>query len=207
MINFKPTFFTSDWHIGHEAAIRFDERPFQSLYQMHNTLIARYNATVPINGVCYFLGDVGNKHEDVRKVISSLNGTKVLVLGNHDGKMTSMYNCGFDVVVYSASIYIGDDKVNMTHCPYIGIKREDTSKMKDPTENWHGENREKHRRHAMMDDGGFLLHGHIHSRKDKEQSKKILGRQFDVGVTANNYTPVSISSIESWITLYKKENA
>lgn len=204
-MNFKPTFFTSDWHIGHEKAIEYDKRPFRDLNHMHETLITRYNATVPESGICYFLGDMGNKTEDIRKVISRLNGIKVLVLGNHDKGMTTMYNCGFDVVIYSASIYIGDHRVTMSHCPLMGVWREDTSDIKKSVgENWHGESREKHQRSSLKDEGQFHLHGHIHSRKDKNKSTKILDRQFDVGVPANNYTPVSISQIESWVMTYKK---
>lgn len=206
MNNSKPTFYTSDWHIGHENALKFDARPFRDLNHMHETLIARYNATVPQNGICYFLGDMGNRSEDIRKVITRLNGTKVLILGNHDKGMTSMYNCGFDVVLYGAFFYVGTNRVTMTHCPLLGVYREDTSGMKSAAaqENWHGETREAHKRCAIPDEGQFHLHGHIHSRKDRAQSQKILGRQFDVGVPANNYTPVSLSQIESWIANYGK---
>ena len=147
-MNIKPTFFTSDWHIGHEKSLQFDERPFSNLDEMHKSLIARYNATVPDSGICYFIGDVGNKTEDIRKVVSQLKGTKVLISGNHDHGVTTMYNCGFDVVIYSATIYIGDNRITMSHCPLLGIPREDTSGMRGskPGDNWHGESREKHRR-------------------------------------------------------------
>jgi calcineurin-like phosphoesterase family protein len=198
----KPTFFTSDWHLGHEKSLEYDKRPFRDLNHMHESLVTRFNSTVPQNGITYFLGDMGNRPEDMRKVITRLNGIKVLILGNHDKGMVTMYNCGFDVVVYSASFYIGDHLVTMSHCPLLGIRREDTSKMKNPDENWHGESRDKHRRSSLKDEGQFHLHGHIHSRKDKPQSVKILGKQFDVGVTANNYTPVSMSQIESWVMTY-----
>jgi calcineurin-like phosphoesterase family protein len=205
-MNSKPTFFTSDWHIGHAKAIQYDQRPFKDLEEMHYKLILRYNATVPHNGICYFLGDMGNSTRDMKPVIEQLNGTKVLILGNHDKGMTTMYNVGFDVVLYSASIFIGDQRVTMSHCPLLGVKREDTSGMKGSTlENWHGESRPKHQMSSIKDEGQFHLHGHIHSRKDKPQSKKILGRQFDVGVTANNYQPVSLPEIESWISLTLKE--
>lgn len=204
-MNIKPTFLTSDWHIGHEKALEYDLRPFQDLNHMHESLIARYNSTVPHSGICYFLGDMGNKTEDIRKVIARLNGTKVLILGNHDKGITTMYNCGFDVVLYSASLYIGDHRITMSHCPLMGVFREDTTNMRSSqTDNWHGESRPKHRRHSLTDEGQFHLHGHIHSRKDKPQSQKILDRQFDVGVTANNYTPVSLSQIESWVMTYGK---
>jgi calcineurin-like phosphoesterase family protein len=208
----KPIFFTSDWHLGHDKALEYDKRPFRNMDHMCESLITRFNATVPENGITYFLGDMGNKPEDIRKVINRLNGTKVLILGNHDHGMGTMYNCGFDVVVWGAYIYIGDVKVTITHCPLIGVWREDTSQMKSGiklaekgiVENWHGESRPKHFRHAIKDEGQYHLHGHIHSRKDKPLSQKILGRQYDVGVTANDYRPVSLSEITSWVM--KSEN-
>ena len=202
-MNKKPTFFTSDWHIGHENVLKFDERPFNNLEEMHQTLIIRYNSTVPDNGICYFLGDMGNKSEEIKKVINQLKGTKVMILGNHDGGVTTMYNCGFDVVIYSAHLFVGDKKLTMSHCPLPGIKREDTSQMPNSNnENWHGENRPKHKMSTVFNEGQFHLHGHIHSRKEKSQSKRILDKQFDVGVPANKYTPVSLSEIESWIAKY-----
>lgn len=199
MSNIKPIFFTSDWHLGHENALKFDERPFNGLSHMNEVLITRFNATVPTYGVCYFIGDMGNRTEDIRKVITRLNGIKVLILGNHDHGINTMYGCGFDVVLDKAVMSIAKQQVSISHCPKIGVYREDTKAMKNASENWHGESRDKHRRFAVPEYGQFHLHGHIHSRKDKPQSVKILGRQFDVGVTANNYTPVSISQIESWI--------
>lgn len=202
ILNIKPTFFSSDWHCGHENVLKHDERPFKDIDHMHETLITRYNAAVPHNGICYFLGDMGNRPDDIRKVITRLNGTKVLILGNHDKGMTSMYNIGFDVVINSASIYIGSNKVTMSHCPLLGLFREDTSQMKRSGELWHGET--KNQRFSLKDEGQFHLHGHIHSRKDKKISQKILDRQYDVGVTANGYIPVSISTIESWIANYNK---
>lgn len=205
MMNTKPIFFTSDWHIGHEKSLEFDERPFSNLEEMHRSLVTRYNSTVPTDGVCYFLGDMGNKPDDIRKVINQLNGTKVLILGNHDRGMTTMYNCGFDVVLYSASLFLGEHRITMSHCPLKGVWREDTSKMKHGLiENWHGETRDKFNKHTLTDDSQFHLHGHVHSRKNKQESQKILDKQYDVGVTANNYIPVSFSQIESWIMTYEK---
>lgn len=209
MSNIKPVFFTSDWHLGHENALKFDERPFKDLNDMHETLIRRYNATVPTYGVCYFVGDMGNKTEDIRKVINRLNGIKILILGNHDHGVNTMYNCGFDVVLYNATLYIAKERVTISHCPLVGLFREDTSQMKSASknENWHGESRAKHLQFAMKNEGQFHLHGHIHSRENKSQSKKILGRQYDIGCVANKYTPVSTSTIESWImkTLQKEK--
>ena len=200
----RKVFFTSDWHVGHAKSIEFDKRPFKDVDHMHRVLINNYNATVPEDGICYFLGDIGiSKHETVKKVVNELNGTKVCILGNHDGGVNSLYRAGFDVVMYGGRLIIDSQEVTMTHCPLLGLYREDISGMKgaQENENWHGENREKHRRFTIPDRGQFHLHGHIHSPNDG-RSKKILDKQYDVGVVANDYRPVSISVIESWIAKY-----
>jgi len=201
----KPIFFTSDWHIGHQNSLNFDNRPFRDLEHMHKSLIKRYNSVVPKDGICYFLGDVGLCSGDIiSNTIHQLNGTKILILGNHDKGINAMYSYGFDVVLYSASVYIAKERVTMTHCPLRGLYREDTKGMHntDGTENWHGEKR--HEKFSITNEGQFHLHGHIHS-PNQGKSTKILGRQYDVGLPANNYTPVSLGTIESWITKTKRE--
>src|SRR3954468_9438029 len=103
-------FFTSDWHIDHDKALEYDQRPFKDMSHMCESLIARYNATVPPDGVGFFLGDMGNKPAGIKRVIERLNGKKILLLGNHDAGMGTMYNCGFDVVLWSASLFIGEQR-------------------------------------------------------------------------------------------------
>lgn len=200
----KNSFFTADWHIGHENAIKFDQRPFKSVDHMHRVLINNYNSTVGSNDICYFLGDIGcGKGDTVKKVMSQLNGTKILIIGNHDKKGRQFWmSCGFAVVLNSAAIHINKDLVTMTHCPLRGIWREDVTNMRGatPGDNWHGES--KHNRFSIPDYGQFHLHGHIHSGPHRDDKKTILGKQFDVGVVANKYTPVSISRIESWVAKY-----
>ena len=103
----KQTFFTSDWHIGHQNSIVFDQRPFRDLDHMHTVLINNYNASVPKDGVCYFLGDMGLSSSGlIKSIIDQLNGTKVLIVGNHDKGYQAMYDNGFDVVMHSSVLYI-----------------------------------------------------------------------------------------------------
>ena len=202
----KKLYFTSDWHVGHKNCLIFDQRPFQGLEEMHKKLISNFNYYVPKHGVTYFLGDMGLcSHGLLNSIITQLNGIKILVRGNHDGKMDSMYNAGFDVVVEKAQITIGKDIVTMTHCPLKGVFREDTTGMRgaDGIENWHGE--KKHgNKYSIEDFGQFHLHGHIHSRKDRGLITD--GRQMDVGVPAWNYKPVSLSDVQRWISKYKEKN-
>jgi len=206
-MNRRNVFFTSDWHVGHQNILAFDNRPFKDLDHMHRVLINNYNSTVCPEDVCYFVGDMGLcNSETLGKVISELNGTKVLVLGNHDKGVNAMYAMGFDVVVNGLSLHIAKQRVTVSHCPLYGVYRENVVGMRGgrDEENWHGESRDKHRKYTVTDEGQFHLHGHIHS-PNGGKSTKILDKQYDVGVPANNYRPISMSSLESWIAKY--ENA
>lgn len=194
----RVTFFTSDWHIGHAKVIQLSKRPFRDVDHMREVLINNYNATVPEDGICYFLGDMGlTNGDELEKTVARLNGTKILILGNHDKGPEAMYKKGFDAVMYGAQLFVAGQVVTLNHCPLLGVWREDLSKMEKPRgTNWHGDH--KNERFSNVDRGQFHLHGHVHS-PNGGVSQKILGKQFDVGVDANNYRPVSISQIESWI--------
>lgn len=200
----RNTFFTSDWHLGHENSIQFDERPFRDLDHMHTVLVNNYNSTVGNNDICYFLGDIGlTKGEVIEEVFSRLNNsTKILIRGNHDKKGRQFYyKIGFDLVINMASMPVGKELVTMTHCPLRGVWREDVKGMRGAKEgeNWHGESR--HKRFSLPDFGQYHLSGHLHSKK----GETIVDRQMDVGVPGNDYRPVSLSQIESWIALHKKD--
>lgn len=201
----KQIFFSSDWHIGHENSIKFDNRPYRDLDHMHSELIKNFNKQVPIDGLTYFMGDIVTHSASLTKtVIDQLNGTKILIVGNHDKNYESCYNAGFDAVMHQTTIYIQKERVTLSHCPLLRVFREDTSTMKGNTEGelWHGEFRNK--RFAVPDNGQFHLHGHIHS-PNGGKSAKLLDRQMDVGLPANNYRPVHISHVESWIMKTLKE--
>ena len=196
---FRKVYATSDWHCGHENVLVFDQRPFKDLDHMHRVLVNNYNSTVGPEDVCYFLGDMGLcKGETLASIIQQLNGTKVLVLGNHDKGASAMRRVGFDVVLNMAAIEVAGKIVTMTHCPLRGIFREDVTGMRGAAEddNWHGEH--KHARFSLPDFGQYHLHGHIHVTPWNGKLK-CTHNQFDVGVAANEYRPVSFSQIESWI--------
>jgi len=65
------TFFTSDHHLGHANIIRFeplnrvDERGvmFESVNQMDEFLIERWNEVVGLDDLVYHLGDASYKRE------------------------------------------------------------------------------------------------------------------------------------------------
>lgn len=83
----KPTiFFTADHHFGHANIIKFSERPFQSLEEMNEELIKRWNEKISPQDVVYHLGDVSLGKPDFTKgVLDQLNGKIFLIKGNHEG--------------------------------------------------------------------------------------------------------------------------
>ncbi len=199
----KKIFLSSDYHFNHANCLTFDKRPFNDIEHMHRVILNNHNATVPEDGITYMLGDIGmGTFDSLKNILAKMNGTKILILGNHDGNMNRMYRMGFDAVLYSASLLIAGELVTMSHCPLTGVFREDTTGMYNRTEgeNWHGE--AKNKRFSVVDDGQYHLHGHLHLRKDKGKIKD--DRQWDVGVCGNNFTPVSISAVESWISKHKR---
>jgi calcineurin-like phosphoesterase family protein len=76
-------FFTADTHFGHRNIIKHCNRPFVSVDDMRETLIANWNSRVGQNDWVYHLGDFAWRTQD-GDVLDRLNGRKFLVLGNHD---------------------------------------------------------------------------------------------------------------------------
>jgi calcineurin-like phosphoesterase family protein len=196
-----PTFFISDLHLFHANSIKFDKRPFVSLEDMHEGLIRRWNSVVPSHGLTYILGDLGRKKLEIINILKRMKGSKILISGNHDASPSYMYKMGISCVLNSATLYIQNERVELNHCPPRGAWREDTTGMRNSPEgeNWHGELRhDKFTRD--YNEEVFWLHGHCHKQPDE----RTLNNMFDVGGPANNYTPVSQKTIETWIQKTRK---
>ena len=54
----QKIFFTSDLHFGHENVLRFDNRPFETVEEMDDELIKRWNDKVAKGDLVYVLGDL-----------------------------------------------------------------------------------------------------------------------------------------------------
>lgn len=155
----RTIWFTSDWHLGHQACLdRFAaKRPFKSLEEMHHTLIKKHNNVVKPDDIVYNLGDIlFGTFKIMRDVVTQLNGTQILLLGNHDKGCNKFLDSGFDLVLQNAEIRIQGELVSLSHYPLVNIKRENTG----TEECWHKETKYQH--WALEDKGQFHLHGHIH---------------------------------------------
>lgn len=74
--------FTSDRHFGHGMLVERGIRPFVSVEEMDEALIAAHNAKVKPGDTFYDLGDFAFSDHD--RYLDRLNGEGHLVPGNHD---------------------------------------------------------------------------------------------------------------------------
>lgn len=87
-MTFCSKFFTSDLHFGHHSILQSCSatRPFDTVEEMDAAIIERINDRVEKTDLLYILGDftLSRDAEYVRHCFHSINGRKVLILGNHD---------------------------------------------------------------------------------------------------------------------------
>lgn len=94
-------FVTSDTHFGHANIIGYCNRPFSSPEDMDWGMVKRWNMVVKPEDHVWHLGDVymGGSREYIDHVLSSLNGRKRLVLGNHDNGRDQLLLKHFEKIV------------------------------------------------------------------------------------------------------------
>lgn len=87
----------SDTHLGHRYIIEACDRPFRDqnglpdVRAMNEALKANWNAVVRPKDTVYHLGDFAHRaghYDDLLKDFRQLNGRKILIRGNHDGRDT-----------------------------------------------------------------------------------------------------------------------
>jgi calcineurin-like phosphoesterase family protein len=83
-------FFVSDTHFDHGNFLKFEDdkgqkiRPFNSVEEMNETMIERWNSVVKPHDKIYHLGDVTFRPNKLAAIMCRLHGHKRLLLGNHD---------------------------------------------------------------------------------------------------------------------------
>ena len=96
-------YIISDMHFDDKFILSYENRPFDTVDEMNQTILENWNTTVKEEDVVYVLGDVGSE-----TYISRLNGIKYLVKGNHDTKANEEYRkCGFKEV-YDLPVILED---------------------------------------------------------------------------------------------------
>lgn len=75
---------TSDLHLGHKNILKFCNRPYSSLEEMHYKMFEGFNSIIKPNDLVYCLGDFS--FDNPLQFTKRLNGKWHLIRGNHDHK-------------------------------------------------------------------------------------------------------------------------
>lgn len=193
----QKIFLTSDLHIGHGNILNFCNRPYESLKEMHEDIIVKWNSAVGPDDIVIELGDMfwWNSRHEVKKFISKLNGTIYIVAGNHDMDIKTLFE-----LCPSEKVTILDD-INQFFVSNTGISKVVEFWVSHfPLATW------SHFEHAPS------FFGHIHSGPLSGSQVDIPGQdlilkknQIDVGADNWNYTPVELTVLLNLVNYGKKE--
>lgn len=111
-------FLASDHHLSHKNVITFLRpdgtklRDFSSIEEHDEFIITQHNSVVKACDKVYFLGDVtfSNKY---LPLLNRMNGTKVLIKGNHDVLKVSQYMEYFKDIRATHNL----DRMVLSHVP------------------------------------------------------------------------------------------
>lgn len=170
-------FFTSDLHFFHNKIFIYSPRGYESVEEMNETQIRKWNSVVSEDDIVYVLGDffmgtiTGVEMARVDEYLSRLNGHIKLIIGNHDtpAKLSFYKGRGIECV-YAGIITYNKHKYYLSHYPTLTA-----TLTSDP---------EKSVR---------CLHGHTHSQAKFYEDRPYM---YNVAVDAHDGYPVSIEQID-----------
>jgi calcineurin-like phosphoesterase family protein len=153
------TFITSDLHFSHKSIITFcpaTRAKYGTVENMDEQMIMEWNEIVKPEDKTYIVGDLAfTSAEKATKIMNRLNGTKVLIKGNHDEKLVK--NSDFIKCFESVHDYLevnhDGHKICMFHYP-ISL--------------WN----QAHR-------GSIMAHGHLHDNLSGLEKYRVRNVGFD----------------------------
>lgn len=213
----REVYLSSDEHLGHTNIIQYTGRPYSSVEEMNEDIIARHNAMVSKkDSVWICLGDfafVRNTNEaravdQLTDFVKRMNGEiKILFMGNHDRQSMGDYaRAGFNYIVPKGpglTAEYGEYNIEMRHRPmpypkivcYEELYREPNPKyMNNPRPNYMILDRDNpnaaslHRREDVIAIHERVLCGHVH----QIFKHYIKGNVLNVGVDVWNMSPVKL---------------
>lgn len=167
----------SDTHLNHDKDFIWKTRGFNSVYEMNNAIIERWNEVVKYDDVVYHLGDfiMGDLDTGIA-LIKQLNGKIRLAIGNHDTQnrldaFCNLYN--FDDIQFGYRLKEGKKTFLLTHYQTL-TGNFDNSKI-------------------------YSIHGHTHSL-NKFCEYDLM---YNVSCDAHNCTPIAWEDVIIDITKNK----
>lgn len=162
-------YFTSDLHFGHKNLCLGLRQ--MSIEESDELIINNWNKTITKRDIVYVLGDiVMEKHNLLEHYIKQLNGTIIVIGGNHDTRKCCKELQKLGIIVMGCVEYKG------FICSHIPLHPDCVAECRGN------------------------IHGHIHLKGNIEglgsyEPKPIEGRYYNVNCEFHNYTPVPFDKI------------
>lgn len=172
-------FLTSDLHFCHDQEFLYKPRGFNSVEEMNEAIVERWNSVVKPNDIIYNLGDMAmNDVAGAVPYLQQLNGTQIWFFGNHDtiNKIQLIQdNClriiraGDYHCSYATVLKYGKLTCYLSHYPTLTANYDDDRHFSQHVINFHG---------------------HVHSRTPWINPRNPF--MYDVGMDSHNCTPIHI---------------
>lgn len=200
-------YYIADCHFYHRNLLKMmDRRDFQSLEEMHEVMIEKWNKKVHANDEVIILGDLslGNGQE-TNQILRQLKGKLYLIRGNHDDRY--LKDKDFDASRFGwirdyAELHDNKRKIILMHYPVFCYNGQ-------------------FRRNEKGEPLAYMLHGHIHNTEDQtlvdrfcdetratlrksarqEQAQPIPCQMMNCFCMYSDYTPLTL---EEWIACERK---
>lgn len=135
-------YFISDLHFCHDKEFIWKARGYNSVEEMNDKQVEKWNSRVKKGDVVYVLGDFCLDKTRIAEFASRLNGEKHLIYGNHDHPSKINYTkLGFATAQYAMFLKI-KNKCRMWLCHYPTIVDDGTPRSTTK--------------------GVIVVHGHLH---------------------------------------------
>lgn len=173
--------FTADQHHAHANIIRYANRPFQSVAEMDDALIANWNGLVADNDDVYVLGDFTLADTArARLYISRLKGFIHVIPGSHDhwipkawDKQEWFYSASGHGIVILPMLFEYSLPANL-----VGPRPSLIALSHYSMRSW-----------GLSHYGSLHLYGHHHGRLPGH------GRSMDIGVDVHDFKPVLLDDV------------
>lgn len=185
--------FTSDLHLGHGNVVRYCGRPFTTVDEMNDALVEAWNREVAPDDEVWILGDLAmGRIADTLPLVGDLPGRKHLVLGNHDRPFRGRDpRPGEPPADLWAERYLADGGFVQLHHGEVGLNLSGGNVARLCHFPYEGDSGDQERYADLrpVDDGSWLLHGHVHEKWRQR------GRMINVGVDAWAGRPVAETEV------------
>lgn len=190
----RKVLFTADEHYGSERHLFLSKRPFSTVAEADETMINRFNQIADDDTLTFHIGDFGDF-----EMVELLKGQHILICGNYDDEvkgttvkgfvgLTTGQFCFNQVDTNTLFGFIG--LVNLVHKPVDCVMTKNNDVLCDASRrNQDGFNSLT----DMIVNPVYNLFGHIHGLR------KITKYGLNVGVDANNYSPVTCDIVEFYL--------